>query len=81
MICLDDEIFSFLLANNNYMYFSFLVNGLQGIRTLKNRAGLPSLLDNRISICFNFHSLHFNQSDIVPDACLRIFSLTFDLLR
>ena len=81
MICLGDEIFSFLLANNNYMYFSFLVNGLQGIRTLKNRASLPSLLDNRISICFNFHSLHFNQSDIVPDACLRIFSLTFDLLR
>ena len=58
MICLGDEIFSFLLANDNYMYFPFLVNGLQGIRTLKNRASLPSLLDNTINIDFNFNNLY-----------------------
>ncbi len=47
MICLGDEIFSFLLVNDDYMYFSFLVNGFQDIRTLKYRASLPSLLDTK----------------------------------
>ncbi len=63
------------------MYFFYFVNGFQDIQTLINLADSPSLLDNKIGIFFNFNSVHFDKLDTISDMCLRIFSLTFNLLR